>query len=224
MPSEEPRAKRKLPILQLVVLAAVAGAGALYFLKGVDYVALGTRAMAIIRGLGPWAFFSATAVLPALGAPLTAFTIVAGEAFAPLMTLPGAIAATLFAIVGNLALTYWLARYALRPILSKLADRYGYKVPRVTKGNALSVTLVFRLTPGIPFFVQSYILGLAEVPFTLYMFVSWLCNLPMAVGAIVLGKGIFNGNFRMVGIGLFVLLIATLVVHWLRRRYVPRVD
>jgi len=224
MPSEEPRAKRKLPILQLVVLAAVAGAGALYFLKGVDYVALGTRAMAIIRGLGPWAFFSATAVLPALGAPLTAFTIVAGEAFAPLMTLPGAIAATLVAIVGNLALTYWLARYALRPILSKLADRYGYKVPRVTKGNALSVTLVFRLTPGIPFFVQSYILGLAEVPFRLYMIASWLCVLPTVVAFIVLGRGIFNGNFRMVLYGVGVLVVVSVVVHMIRKRYANRAD
>lgn len=224
MPSEEPRARRKLPILKLVFLGVALGAAALFFLKGVDYVTLGNRAMALIRGLGPWTFFAAVAVLPALGAPLTAFTIIAGEAFAPLMTLPGAMGATLVAIIGNLALTYWLARYALRPILAKLAERYGYKVPRVTKANALSVTLVFRLTPGIPFFVQSYILGLAEVPFGLYMVVSWLCNLPMAVAAMVLGKGVFNGNFRMVGIGIFVLLVATLAIHWLRRRYVPRVD
>ena len=44
--------------------------------------------------------------------------------------------------------------------------------------------------------MQSYILGLAEVPFRLYMVVSWLCKLPMAIGAVVLGKGVFNGNFK----------------------------
>lgn len=224
MPTEEPRPKRKLPILGLSLLAAVALAGACLAFKGVDLVALGNRAMALLRSLGPWAFFAAAAILPACGAPLTAFTIVAGEVFAPLMTLAGVIAAMILAMIANLALTYWLARFALRPVLTRLAERYGYKVPRVTKGTALSVTLVFRLTPGIPFFVQSYILGLAEVPFALYMVVSTLCIGPMAIGAIVLGKGIFNGNFRMVGIGAFVLLVATLIVHWLRRRYAPRVN
>ncbi len=59
----------------------------------------------------------------------------------------------------------------------------------MTKANALSVTLVLRLTHGIPFFVQSYILGLAEVPFVFYMVVSWTCNLPMAIGAVVLRQG-----------------------------------
>jgi uncharacterized membrane protein YdjX (TVP38/TMEM64 family) len=224
MPSQEPKAKRKLPIAKLILAAILLGALAVFFLRGVDLPALGGRAMAFIRGLGPWAFFTAAAVLPAFGAPLSAFTITAGELFAPLLTLPGAIAATLLAVLGNLALTYWLARYALRPVLSKLADRYGYKVPRVTKANALSVTLVLRLTPGIPFFVQSYILGLAEVPFVFYMVVSWTCNLPMAIGAVVLGKGAFNGNFKMVGVGAFVLIVAIIIIHWLRRKYVPRVN
>jgi uncharacterized membrane protein YdjX (TVP38/TMEM64 family) len=224
MPPEESRPKRKLPILGLTLAGLVALVAAYLLLKGVDLVALGGRAMGILRTLGPWAFFAAAAVLPACGAPLTAFTVLAGEVFAPLMTLMGVIAAMILALVANLALTYWLARFALRPVLAKLAERYGYKVPRVTKANALSVTLVFRLTPGIPFFLQSYILGLAEIPFGLYMLVSSLCISPMAVGTIVLGKGIFNGNFRMVGIGTFVLLVATLLVHWLRKRYAPRVD
>jgi uncharacterized membrane protein YdjX (TVP38/TMEM64 family) len=224
MPPVEPPAKRKLPLFRLGVAAAVAIAGAVLLLKGVDVIALGNEGMAIIRSAGPWGFFGASVILPVFGAPLTAFTIVSGEAFAPLMTLWGVMAAMLFAIAVNLALTYWLARYALRPVLTALAERYGYKIPRVTKGNALSITLFFRLTPGIPFFVQSYLLGLAEVPFVLYMVASWVANLPMAIGAIVLGKGIFNGNFKMVGIGLGVLAVAIVLVHWLRRRYAPRID
>jgi uncharacterized membrane protein YdjX (TVP38/TMEM64 family) len=224
MESDAPRAKRKLPIVPLAILA-VAGALAAYFiLRGVNYQAAEDRGLRIIRGVGPWVFFSACAILPAFGAPLTLFTITAGEVFAPLLTLGGVIAATMFAIAVNLALTYWLARYALRPLLSRIAERYDYKIPRVTRENALSVALTIRLTPGPPFFMQSYILGLAEVPFRIYMVVSWICILPWALGAIVLGKGILNGNFRLVLYGMGVIVVATVVIKAIRKRYAARID
>ena len=135
------------------------------------------------------------------------------------MTMPGVIAALLAAISVNLAFTYWLARYALRPLLSRVTGRYGYRIPRVTRGNALAITLVLRLTPGPPFFMQSYILGLAEVPFRLYMAVSFLCTIPWAVAFVVLGKGILNGNFQMVLYGVGVIVVASVCVHWIRKRY-----
>ena len=61
--------------------------------------------------------------------------------------------------------------------------------------------------------MQSYILGLAEVPFRLYMIVSWICILPWAIGAAVLGKGVFNGNFRLVLYGIGVIVVAVVVVQ-----------
>jgi len=224
MPPEEPLKKRKLPLFTLCIVAFAAIAAALLLLRGVNIRVMVGQAMDMIRDAGPWVYFAATAFLPAVGAPLSAFTIVAGEAFAAQMTLAGVIVATLAAIAANLALTYWLARYALRPILSRFTEHYGYRIPRVTKANALNIALVIRLTPGPPFFMQSYILGLAEVPFRLYMVVSWFCILPWAVAFIVLGKGVFNGNSKMVLTGVGVLVAATAFVHWLRRRYAERVD
>ena len=222
MPSEEPSPRKKLPWVPLAILAAAALAGAVLVLRGVDLHVLVERGMGVVRNAGPWAFFAGIALLPAVGAPLLAFTVTAGEAFSPLMTMPGVIAATMAAIAANLALTYWLARYALRPFLTGLSARYGYTVPRVSAENALSVALVVRLTPGPPFFMQSYLLGLAEVPFRMYMIVSWLCILPWSVGAIVLGKGVFKGDFKMVGVGVGVLVAAAAFVHWLRKRYASR--
>jgi uncharacterized membrane protein YdjX (TVP38/TMEM64 family) len=224
MPPEEPLKKRKLPLFQLCVVAFAAVAAALLLLRGVNIRGMAAQGMAMIRDAGPWVYFSATAFLPAVGAPLSAFTIVAGEAFAAQMTLAGVIVATMAAIAANLALTYWLARYALRPILSRVTEHYGYRIPRVTKKNALNIALMLRLTPGPPFFMQSYILGLAEVPFRLYMIVSWVCILPWAVAFVVLGKGVFNGNFKMVITGVGVLVAATAFVHWVRKRYADRLD
>jgi uncharacterized membrane protein YdjX (TVP38/TMEM64 family) len=218
MSPEEPRERRKPPFVKLALAAVAVGALGYFLLRGTNFRDLGLHALAYIRGAGPWAFFAGMAILPAFSAPLSAFTIVAGEAFGRQMTIPGVIAASLVAISINLALTYWLARYALRPLLSKVIGRYGYTVPRVTRENALSITLFLRLTPGPPFFMQSYILGLAEAPFVQYMVVSNLCNVPWTVALIVLGQGIFNGNFKLVTYGIGVIAAASIAVHWIRKR------
>ena len=213
-----PARPRKIPVVPICAAAVACAVLAYLVLRGVNLGALGARGMGLIRGAGPWAFFSAAAVLPAFGAPLTAFTIVAGDLFAPTMTLAGVIAAMFAAISVNLALTYWLARFAFRPLLGRLLGRYGYKVPSVTTKNALSVTLAFRLTPGTPFAVQSYILGLAEVPFWMYLVVSWLCQIPFHAGCVIMGKGILNGNFKTALYGLGILVVVTALVHQLRKR------
>ena len=63
---------------------------------------------------------------------------------------------------------------------------------------------------------------LAEVPFRLYMVASWLSLIPMTVGAVILGHGLLNGNFRLALSGLGVLVVFVAVVHWLRNRYAAR--
>ena len=224
MASDEPRAKRKLPIVPLVIVAVAGAATAIFILRGMDYRAAEENGLRIIRSVGPWAFFAGCAILPAFAVPLSIFTITAGEVFAPTMTLGGVIAACLFAIAVNLALTYWLARYALRPLLSRIAGHYGYKIPRVTSANARSVALTIRLTPGPPFFMQNYLLGLAEVPFLTYLVVSWVCTLPWAIGAIVIGKGIFNGNFSLALYGMGLIVVATVIVQAIRKRNATRAN
>jgi len=214
--------RKKLPLVPLGILAVLAVVAAVLVLKGLDYRVLVQRGLEVIRSTGPVTFLLATAFLPAFGAPLSVFTLTAGELFAPQMTMLGVIAAMMLAIAANLAFTYYLARYALRPILSKVIKRYGYSIPSVTPENALSVALTLRLTPGPPFALQSYMLGLAEVPFRLYMIVSWLCILPWAVGAIVVGKGVFNGNFLLISYGIGVIAVATFVVNIIRKKYVKR--
>lgn len=221
VPSTE---KKKLPWLRLAILGVILCAGAVLVLRGVDVKGLKDQVFALIREAGPVAFFAGMAVLPALGAPLMAFTIPAGEAFAGSMGLSGVIAVALVALAFGLALAYWMARYALRPLLTRLITQYGYTIPRVTKDNALTVALLVRLTPGPPFVLQCYLLGLAEVPFKMYMIVSWVCITPWVIGAIVLGQGILNGNFKIAAIGIAVLAGAVVLVQWLRKKFIKSRD
>ena len=222
--TEVKRAPLRGPLIKggvLVLAVLVVGA---FALRGVPVRDGIDQGMTIVRSAGPWVFFFAMAVLPLFGAPLLAFTIPAGEAFAGQMTLGGVIAAALAAIALNLALTYWLAHRAVRPLLERLTERFGYTVPRVTPGNALTVALLVRLTPGPPFFLQSYLLGLAAIPFRLYMFVSWFCVLPWAVGAVVLGRGVLNGNFKMAVMGVGVIIATVAAVQLIRRKVAKRED
>lgn len=213
--------KKKLPIAKIVVVAVVVLVGAFLLLRGVKIGPLIDRFIAVIRDAGPVVFFLAMALVPAVGAPLSIFGLAAGEAFAPRMTMAGVIVAAGVAIAINLALTYWLARYALRPPLSRLVARYGYSVPRVTKDNALSVTLIVRFT-GAPFFVQNYLLGLAEVPFGLYLLVSWLATAPFAVAFIVLGKAFREGSGAKIATGFGLLVAVIIIIQILRRKFAKR--
>lgn len=219
MSSEVSTPKRKLPIVQLAIVAVVLIGVAVLVLRGVDIRGLIDWGIGVIRGLGAVVFFLAMTILPAVGVPLLAFTVTAGEAFAPQLGMGGVIAVSLVAIAINLALGYWIARYALRPVLAGLIKRYGYSVPRVTPENALTVTMIVRLTPGPPYSVQAVICGLAEVPFRMYMIVSWLAILPWAIGGIILGKGLLSGDFGRAAMGVGVLVVAIVLVQWVRRKY-----
>jgi len=219
---EAPLVKKKLPVVKLGVVALGLIVGAVLLVRGVDVPALIDRGMAMIRGVGPVGFFAAMAVLPTAAVPMSLFTIPAGEAFGAQMGLGGVIAVALVALALNLALTYWMARYALRPALTGLLKRYGYSVPRVTPDNALAVTLVLRLTPGPPYSVQGYVLGIAEVPFGLYMIASWLCQAPWAVGFIVLGQGLLKGNFMLAAKGAGLIVVVVVAVQWARKKFAKR--
>jgi len=222
MSSDVPTAKRKLPVLPLAALLLVLAVAAVLVFRGVDVRGLLDRGIALIRNLGPGGFFVAMTVLPAFGMPMLAFTMTAGEAFGPQLGLGGVIAISLVAVAVNLALGYWVARYALRPLLVRLITYYGYKVPTITRENAVTVTLLVRLTPGPPYALQACLLGLAEVPFRIYLLISWLAMVPISIGAIVLGKGILGGKFGMAATGLGVLVAAAVAIQLIRRNLARR--
>jgi uncharacterized membrane protein YdjX (TVP38/TMEM64 family) len=82
----------------------------------------------------------------------------------------------------------------------------------------MSFTLVFRITPGIPFFLQNYVLGLARVPFRTYFIVSLLAQTAWTFGFVISGGAIFEGNFGLAITGCCLLTVATLITQSVRKR------
>jgi uncharacterized membrane protein YdjX (TVP38/TMEM64 family) len=175
--------------------------------------------LAALRSAGPLPFFVAMAVLPALGFPMSIFYLAVGSAFAETMGLPGVLAASGAAVFVNVALTYWLAAYGLRPWLVEMIGRTKYKIPELAATDHAQLTLIIRITPGPPFFMQGYLLGLAGVRFFTYQWISWTVAMALGSGVIVFGDAILHGKGRAAFLGLSAMVGVTLIIHFLRRHY-----
>jgi len=205
--------------LKLAAVAAALAVAALLVLRGFHLRAEVEAVMEGIRGGGPWVFFTAMAILPAAGVPMMAFTLTAGSAFGPRMGMAGVIAAGLAAIAVNLTLTYWLARWALRPWLARLLERLGYRLPTVSGGDMTDLIVLLRVAPGLPFFAQNYLLGLADAPLAPYLVISCVVSWFYSASFILFGDALLHGKGRVGLIALSLLLVLSAVTHLLRRHY-----
>jgi uncharacterized membrane protein YdjX (TVP38/TMEM64 family) len=221
MPEARPALNRTL-LLKLAAVAVVALGAALLVWWGFDLKALFLQVMAGIRDAGPWVFFTAMALLPTVGFPILGFSIPAGPVFGERMGLGGVLAAYGTALAINLALTYWVARFGLRPLVERLVTRAGYKIPQFDPREQRELTLLLRITVGPPFFVQNYLLGLGEVAFFTYMWISWLVGMIYAVGIIKFGDALAHGQARMAVLGLSVFMAVVIALHLVRRHYGKR--
>jgi uncharacterized membrane protein YdjX (TVP38/TMEM64 family) len=189
--SQKPSPAQKKALLVKLAVVAVAGlVGAVLVLRGLDVKALFNDTLALVRQVGPEAFFAGMAILPALGFPMSPFWLSAGPVFTPVLGLPLVIGLCAVSLAVNLAFTYWLARYAFRPPLVWLVRRLGYELPHVAVADQVEVTVLLRVTPGPPFFIQGYLLGLAEIPFKTYLLVSWPISMAYGVAFIFFGDSL----------------------------------
>lgn len=223
---EAPLNKKKLPIAKLAIAAgvlALIGVVVLYVVGWQralqEYELVKNAVMRRVTAAGPGVFFGAMAILPAIGMPTSPFALTAGPLFGRQL---GFVAVSLYgiaAITFNLTVTYWLARRWLRPWLTRWLERAGYEVPKVESGDMTDLIVLLRVTPGFPFFVQNYMLGLANVPFARYMVISCAAQWSFNVAFILFGDALSEGKGARV---LFaVMLFAALVVgtHFVRKHY-----
>ena len=206
-------------LIKLAVLGVIIGTAAVFLLSGVDLKALLEQGVEMIREAGPVVFFTALAVLPAVGCPLSIFTLPAGSVFAPELGMPLVLLLVCASIAVNLTITYWLSRHLFRPWLIKLLTWLGYTLPEVSAKNHRVLVFLVRVTPGPPYVLQSYLLGLAGIPFVTYFIISWIIYSSYACAFVLFGDALMHGrgNMALMAIGLFVVL--TVGVQLLRRKY-----
>jgi uncharacterized membrane protein YdjX (TVP38/TMEM64 family) len=206
-------------LLKLAVVAAVVVVAALLLARGYDLKGLFQQGLGVIRDAGPAVFFTAMALLPAVGAPLLFFSLTAGSVFGPQLGLPLVMVLSLSAIALNMALSYVLASRAFRPLLESLVKRLGYRLPQVDSGDATDLIVLLRVTPGVPFPAQNYLLGLAGVPFVRYLVVSCLIQLPINGAVIFFGEALLHGKGKIALVSLLLLLALMTGAHLVRKHY-----
>ncbi|MEI6861024.1 MAG: VTT domain-containing protein [Verrucomicrobiota bacterium] len=220
-----PPAQRKLPLSRFVLAALALGVLGLLVLRWVglpELKVLARQWLTMMRAAGPLPFFAAWAVLPAVGVPLSVFTLSAGPMFGEQLGLGGVLAAAAASLACNLTLTYWLARRWLRPWLERLVRQAGYQIPVVVPDDQLELTLLLRITPGPPYFFQSYLLGLAGIPFRRYFPVSLAVAMLHTTGLVIFAESIAEGKGRLAVVGVSVFIAVLLGIHILRRHYAGR--
>ena len=221
MPPEASAAK-KIPWVKLAVVAAVIVVVAALLLRGLDLRGYYERGLALIRSASPQVFFICLALLPAVGFPVLPFILAAGPLWGEKLGMGNVVLFSLLALIVNFTMTYWLARWAFRPLLTKLVTRLGYKLPRAEEGDATSLIAIMRMTTGIPYCVQNYLLGLAEVPFGKYFLWTAILSLPQSAAIVLFGDALVHGKGGMVAMvaGLLVVLVA--ITHLVRRHYAQK--
>jgi uncharacterized membrane protein YdjX (TVP38/TMEM64 family) len=212
--------KRQLWIISFAIIAM----GVALFIIGGHFEvrARMDRVVAWVRDAGPVPFFTAMTVLPMVGFPLSGFTLVAGPVFGPTMGVGLVVLCGILAITINVAVTYWLAARALRPVAVWVVQRLGYRMPEIPRDAAWLAIIVLRTVPVTPFSLQGVLLGLARVPFGPYMLVSVIVPSTYATAMIVLGDALMRGDrWAMAGAGALFIVVGV-ILHFMRKRLRPR--
>lgn len=221
MSDPAPRSARAL-LLKLGAAAAVGLVGAVLLARGVDLKALLDQGLGLLREAGPAVYFTAMALLPACGVPMLTFLLPAVTLFSPQLGTPATLALALGAITANFVLTYALARRGLRPVLQRLVTRLGYKLPEIEAGDATDLIVLLRVTPGVPFFVQNYMAGLAEMPFGRYFVVSAIIVWPLNLAFLLFGDALLHGKGKVALLSLCALVALMTALHLVRKHYERR--
>jgi len=218
-PSRRHLAKRRLA---LAVVLAVLGAVLVFVIVKTGLMETLNTVIVHLREAGPVAFFAAMALLPAAGFPLMAFTLAAGPVFGPTLGAGWVILWSLIAVVTNLLLTYWFADRAIRPLVTRVLAYFDFRLPEHLVANAWQLSLIVRLTPGPPFWVQSYLLGLVRVPLVPYLTVSTGVVAGYVVALVWGGDAIASGNGRLALAAIGVLAVSVASLQLLRKRTARR--
>ncbi|MBD5782073.1 hypothetical protein IEN85_21420 [Pelagicoccus sp. NFK12] len=203
----------KLAVIVALSLLAVVGGAVLWRYR--EFVNR-EQLMALVESfaaMGPWVFFSLMAVLPLFWMPLSPFLILA-----PAFGIETAIFGSACALSFNVVISWFVSGKWFRPIFERVVNRFGYSVPDIPAKRMVGFALLLRITPGMPFPLQNYLLGLARMPLGQYLAVSLPIIWIISSSLIVLGESIMSGNGRLALLGIFLAVLVALAFRYWRSR------
>lgn len=151
-----------------------------------------------------------------LPVPFSPFLILAGVTFTNLFGLPLALVICYSAIVLSMIWTYFVSAYPMRRLFERIIGAFASKFPEIPEEHQSKVALIIRITPGIPFFLQNYFLGVTRVPFVKYLVISMAIQAFYTTGFVVGGGALFEGKAGLAIAAASVLVILGIAIKWLR--------
>lgn len=165
----------------------------------------------------PWVLFVVLATLPGLGFPSSATLVLFGVVVAPHYGMPAAVA---LAIAAQSLCSTWTYVLAAGP-LKRLLRRYLLReraLPKMSEHDAVSLGLILRLTPGIPYALQNIILGSIGMRFRDYLLVSIPTTSLWTACFVMTGGAIFKGQLGWAITGTVILIVVILATRmWSRK-------
>jgi len=188
----------------VVGLFGILSVGALFFFVDLESARSGAlNAWSQLKSAPAPIYFAIMTVALVAPIPASALYITAGSLYGIGPSLMWIAPALAF----NALLVHWIAGSWLRPRLERLIAKRGLRIPRLRTRNdeMLFITLV-RITPGVPYFVQNWVLALSDVALAPFVAISVGIQMLFAAGFVILGPSAFEGEA-----GLAIAAIALLV-------------
>jgi len=163
----------------------------------------------------PFVLFAALVLLPGFGFPSSILLVVAGATWGNSKWTACALAMAATAL--NMSWTYLLAAGPASSLVARLLGTRWDRWRSLDQNDRIRLAILLRVTPGVPLFVQNYVLGLLAVPFLPYILIP--LNGIYVVGFVLTGGAIFKGSLGGTFFGVAVLVAAILVLRLLRARF-----
>jgi uncharacterized membrane protein YdjX (TVP38/TMEM64 family) len=170
------------------------------------------------REAGPVPFFTALAILPAIGFPTTPFYILAGATFSPWVNVVGMSAS----LAANVVLCYWISHSGLKRVVEWALRRTRFSLPRYERKSAIRFALLVKMAPGVPTWAKNYLVGMSGVPFVVYFAICFGVTACYATAFVILGESLVERDVGMGSLSVAVFVVVGVVLYLARRRLLAK--
>ena len=165
--------------------------------------------------LHPGLLFAGIVVLPAFGFPASALLLLAGIVWG---SNPASCAIALGAIFLNIIVTHSFAAGPGKKFVSRFLGARLKPWERFSAADHAKVTWLVRVTPGIPLFVQNYLLGFLGVSLRQSLLVALPITGFYVCGFVLTGGAIFDGTWGLAITGICLVVATGFAARMMRRR------